>query len=206
MVPTDAIQRLRRHIEKTTPISDDEFTRLVLHFHPRSLRRGEHLYQQGAVCSVVGFIVRGCVRNYHIEEDGSEYIVNFALEEWWVADLQSFHREIPSMFNVQALERCELLVASKPQFESAIANVAAFGMFYRAKVSRAYTAASMKIVVERSETAEERYRKLVEHSPHIVDRVPQRHLASYLGIQPQSLSRIRKKLADANVGIVNIGE
>jgi len=186
-------QRLRSHIEAITPISDSEFARLTAHFQRRTLKRKEHFYRQGAVCRAVGFINKGCMRNYHLEEDGEEYIVNFAFEEWWVADLQSFYLEIPSMFNVQALEDCELLVSSKREFETAVARIAPFGEFYRAKISRAYTTSTLNIVFERSETAEERYNKLLARTPWIVDRIPQRYLASYLGIKPQSLSRIRKK-------------
>jgi CRP-like cAMP-binding protein len=189
------LDRLRAHIEELNPISDREFGQLEAYFHTRRLRKKEHLYTQGTVCRWVGFITNGCVRNYHLEEDGEEYIVNFAFENWWVADLQSFYLEIPSMFNVQALTDCELLVSSKHEFEAAVTHIPAFGEFYRTKISRAYAASNLRLVLERSETAEERYQKLLTTAPWVIERVPQRYLASFLGIKPQSLSRIRKKLS-----------
>jgi CRP/FNR family transcriptional regulator, anaerobic regulatory protein len=109
-----------------------------------------------------------------------------------VADLQSFSLEIPSMFNLQALEECDLLVSSKVEFEAAVATIPAFAAFYRAKVSRAYAASNLRLVLERSKTAEERYQQLLATAPWVIERVPQRHVASFLGIKPQSLSRVRK--------------
>lgn len=189
----DPFAFMRTHIEKLSPMTDSDFTRLRAHFQSRTLKRGEHLYRQGVPCETVGFILSGCVRSYHVREDGSEHILYFAREEWWVADLQSFWEGSDSRFNLQALERCRMLVSSKPQFEGLVATNASYGAFYRAKVGRAYSAASMKVVVERTETAEERYRQLVAANEWIVDRVPLHHLASFLGIRPQSLSRIRAK-------------
>lgn len=187
-------ESLRAHILRSAPISDAEFGRLSHLFGVRRLRKRDHLYRQGAVCDVVGFIARGCVRNYHIEEDGSEYIVNFAFEDWWVSDLQSLYHQIPSEFNVEALEPSDLLVASAGEFTTAVEQIPAFGAFYRQKIARAYTASAMRLVSDRAASAEARYAKMAAETPWIIERVPQRHLASFLGVEPQSLSRIRQRL------------
>jgi CRP-like cAMP-binding protein len=179
-------------------MTDREFGELAARFRPRTLRKRGFLYRQGQVCGVVGFVNRGCLRNFHLEEDGEEYIVNFPREDWWVADLQSFYLEIPSMFSMQALEDCDLLWTTKAEFEWVLANLAPFQTFYHAKIGRAYTANTLRIATNRSATAEERYADIVKNQPWMLDRIPQRHLASYLGIKPQSLSRIRKAFRESS--------
>jgi len=121
-----------------------------------------------------------------------------ALEEWWIGDLQSFFLKSPSAFNLQALEECTLLVCTKTEFETAMQVVPKLEEFYKQKTQIAYTT-TQKSIFERSETAEERYLKLLEASPEIVRRVPQHYLASFLGIKPQSLSRIRKKILKRSI-------
>jgi CRP-like cAMP-binding protein len=189
-------EQLMEHISRTVPISKSEFDLLTRFFHPGTLKKKEHLYRQNEVCRHIAFVNKGCLRNYHVDSKGDEQIIYFAIEDWWVADLQSVFQQIPSMFSLQALEDCDLLVSSKSQFEQAFEAVPSFEKFYRLKTQIAYTS-SQKSVVEKTETAEERYIKLLKKSPSILQRVPQRYLASYLGIKPQSLSRIRKKLSSA---------
>lgn len=187
-------EQLMKHISKTISISDKEFDTLAAFFKPRELKKKEHLYRQNEICKYIAFVNKGCLRNYHVDKKGDEQIIYFALEEWWVADLQSFFLQIPSMFNLQALENCELLVSTRTEFENAFDAVPVFEKFYRLKTQKSYTN-TQKSVVEKTETAEDRYQKLLNTSPGILQRVPQHYLASYLGIKPQSLSRIRKKIS-----------
>jgi CRP-like cAMP-binding protein len=189
-------EQLLEHISRTVPVSKSEFDLLSTFFHPTQLKKKEHLYKQNEVCRRIAFVNKGCLRNYHIDHKGDEQIIYFAVEDWWVADLQSVFQQVPSMFSLQALEDCDLLVSSKTEFEQAFAAVPVFEKFYRLKTQIAYTS-SQRSVVEKTETAEDRYIKLLTKSPSILQRVPQHYLASYLGIKPQSLSRIRKKLASA---------
>lgn len=184
---------LKEHINKSVSISNEDFERLKTFFKSFTLKKKEHLYLQNDVCKYIGFVSKGCLRNYHIDKKGDEQIIYFAMEEWWVGDLQSFYLQIPTVFNLQALEDCELLLSTKQQFEEALASVPAFDKFYKFKTQNSYSN-TQKSVVERAETAEDRYLKLLKTSPSLLQRVPQHYLASYLGIKPQSLSRIRKKL------------
>lgn len=186
-------EQLKNHIRQTISISDQEFEILSAFFQPMHLKKKDHLYKQNQICKYIAFVSKGCLRNYHIDQKGDDQIIYFAMEEWWVADLQSFFLKIPSMFNLQALEDCELLISTKTEFEDAFQAVPAFEKFYRMKTQKSYTN-TQKSVVEKTETAEDRYKKLFKTSPSLLQRVPQHYLASYLGIKPQSLSRIRKKI------------
>jgi CRP-like cAMP-binding protein len=189
-------EQLRQHINKVVSISTTEFDVLTSFFHPMHLKKKEHLYVQNEICRYIAFVNKGCLRSYHVDRKGDDQIIYFAVEDWWVADLQSFFLQIPSAFNLQALEDCELLVSSKAEFERAFEAVPPFEKFYRIKTQAAYSSAQ-KTVVGKTETAEDRYLKLLKTAPSILDRVPQHYIAAYLGIKPQSLSRIRKKISKA---------
>lgn len=190
------LEHLRQHINNFVSLSSSDFNELTSFFKPINLKKKEFLHRQNEVCRQIAFVHKGCLRNYHIDNKGDEQIIYFAVEDWWVADLQSFFLQIPSMFNLQALENCELLISSKTDFEKAFEVIPTFEKFYRLKTQTAYTK-TQHAVVEKSETAEERYLKLFKTSPSLLQRVPQHYLASYLGIKPQSLSRIRKKILNS---------
>lgn len=186
-------EHLAEHINKFIPISNNDLAVIFPFFKPFHLKKKEYLLRQNEVCRQIAFIHKGCIRNYHIDKNGNEHIIYFGIEDWWIGDMQSFFLQIPSMFNVQALEDCELLTSTKADFEGAFEALPDFEKFYRMKTQTAYTS-SQKSVVEKAETAEERYLKLFKNAPSLLQRVPQHYLASYLGIKPQSLSRIRKKI------------
>lgn len=187
---------LRQHIDNFVSLSNSDFDELTSFFKPVNLKKKEFLHRQNEVCRHIAFVHKGCLRNYHIDNKGDEQIIYFAVEDWWVADLQSFFLQIPSQFNLQALENCELLVSTKVDFEKAFEVVPDFEKFYRLKTQTAYTK-TQQAVAEKAETAEDRYLKLLKTSPSLLQRVPQHYLASYLGIKPQSLSRIRKKIMNS---------
>lgn len=186
-------EHLQQHINKLVSLPASDFDKLTDFFKPFYLEKKDFLHRQNELCRRIAFVHKGCLINYHIDSKGDEQIIYFALEDWWVADLQSLFLQIPSQFNLQALENCELLVSTKMEFEKAFEVVPAFEKFYRLKTQAAYTK-TQQAVAEKSETAEDRYIKLLKTSPSLLQRVPQHYLASYLGIKPQSLSRIRKKI------------
>ena len=159
-------QLLKEHIRKFISIPDQDLDTLTSFFTPRQLKKKDHLFRQNDQCRQLAFVNKGCLRNYHIDGHGEEQIVYFATEEWWVGDMQSFFLQIPSMFNLQALEDCELLLSTKAEFESALETIPAFEKFYRLKTQTAYTK-TQKTVVEKTQTAEERYKKLLTTSPYV---------------------------------------
>ena len=158
------------------------------------LKKKQHLFINGEIAKYVGFINRGCMRYYYIDNKGDEHIIYFAQEEWWIGDLNSFYNETPTPNNLQALEECELFLYDKESFEKIRNDVPAYDAFVKAKHAKAADARIETMMSQRSEGAEERYQKLLKSFPDIFQRVPQHYIASYLGIKPESLSRIRKKI------------
>ena len=185
---------LRNHITETDFFSDDEFEKLISYFTIVNLKKKEYFTVQGELCRYLAFVNSGCLRAFHTDNKGNEFTMYFAFLNWWTGDKTSFYSGTPSRFSVQALEDSEILQANKEKWEEALDQIPAFEKWYRVKARKSYEAAQQKLIDTQTESAEEKYLKLVKTAPEIVQRIPQHYIASYLGIKPQSLSRIRKNI------------
>ncbi|MDE3057133.1 MAG: Crp/Fnr family transcriptional regulator [Bacteroidota bacterium] len=181
------------HLYSAVQFDEKDFPALLEYFTPFYLRKKHFLFQSGNVCKYVAFVMKGCLRYFQISEQGEEHIIYFAQEGWWAGGLYSFFNGTATSFNAQALEDCELLLSDKKSFESALASFPKFSEEYRRKTQRAYTAVQERIAEAQLLSAEERYNKLMKEQPSLLQRVPQHYIASFLGITPESLSRLRKK-------------
>ena len=185
---------LRNHITETDVFSDDEFEKLISYFTIVNLKKKEYFTVQGELCRYLAFVNSGCLRAFHTDNKGNEFTMYFAFLNWWTGDKTSFYSGTPSRFSVQALEDTEILQANKEKWEEALDQIPVFEKWYRVKARKSYEAAQQKLIDTQTESAEEKYLKLVKTAPEIVQRIPQHYIASYLGIKPQSLSRIRKNI------------
>jgi CRP-like cAMP-binding protein len=185
---------LRQEVRKLVTASDEELEQLESYFQTTRLKRREYFYQAGRVARAIGFVNKGCLRCYSLDANGDEHILYFAFEGWWIGDIESMHSGLATQFYVEAIEPCEILAASNNSFLAACSELPFFNEFFKLKTQRAYVASSKKLIDTKRLTAEEKYQNLLKTQPQVAQRVPQLHIASYLGIRPQSLSRIRKKL------------
>ena len=188
--------RLKKHLQSVVHFANEEMESLVPYMEIYYLKKKDHLFRQGEIDRYVGFVNKGCLRYYYMDEKGHEHILYFALEEWWIGDLNSFYLNEPTPNSLQALEDCELFLFSLHSFESARKQIPAFNDFITIKHRKAYTSSQQRSFESKVETAEEKYRKLLASSPDIFQRIPQHYIAAYLGIAPESLSRIRKKISN----------
>lgn len=161
-------------------------------FLPKKLRKRQYLLQEGDVCKYIAFVEKGILRSYTVDEKGSEHIVQFAFEGWWIGDMYSFITGEPSEYNIDALENCELLLLSKQAEEQLFEQVPKMERFFRLLIQNHLIATQRRLMSTLSRPAEERYNELVASCPTIPQRVPQHMMASFLGITPETLSRIRK--------------
>jgi CRP-like cAMP-binding protein len=185
---------LRSHIEKRVHLSDEEFEVISKFFIPKKLRKKQFLLHEGEVCKNIGFVNSGCLREYTIDTKGSEHIIQFAIEDWWISDPNSFLSGLPSTYNIDALEDSEVLLLEKSARNKLLDACPKMERFFRILIEANFVATQRRITESLSTSAEERYLKFVETYPKLIEQVSQNHIASYLGITPQSLSRIRKEL------------
>ena len=129
-----------------------------------------------------------------MDEHSKETILNFALEDYWIGDLESFINRKPSIYYVQALEQCELLLISRDNFQRANKELPKFKVFHDNKVQRNHYAALKRLSIAKSATPEEKYISLMKDQPNLFRRIPLHYIAAYLGIEPESLSRLRKRI------------
>lgn len=161
----------------------------------RKIRRRQYILQEGDICRHYTFVNKGCLRLYYVDFNGVEHILQFAPEDWWIADIGSFYSETPTKLYIDALEPTEILQIGKPDLIEAFVNYPSFDRVFRVMIENAFVAMQKRVLQNISSTAEERYLTFVESYPNLVSRIPQTQIASYIGITPEFLSKIRKNLS-----------
>lgn len=184
-------KNLRQHITLTT----DEFDRVKRYFVPKKLRRKQFMLEASDVCTRMAFVSKGALFSYSTSEKGSVNVVQFAFESWWMADLYSFFTEEPSKLNIEALEDSELLLLKADRLQPLLADVPAMETYLRILYQNAYVALQRRLEETIGLTAEQRYLRFMERDGRLLLRVPQHMIASYLGVTPETLSRIRKQVS-----------
>lgn len=185
---------LRKHIEQRVHLTKEEFDIISKFFIQKKLRKNQFLLNEGDICTHIGFVNSGCLREYSIDNKGAEHIIQFAIEDWWVADLSSFLSGLPAKYNIDALQDSEILLLEKSARDELLDKCPKMERFFRLLIEANHIATQQRITDSLSAPAEERYLKFIKTYPKLFEIVPQNQIASYLGITPQSLSRIRKEL------------
>jgi CRP-like cAMP-binding protein len=187
---------LRAYINKVTfsTISDEEFRFFEEAFSIKKVKKRQFLLHEGSICRYMAFIVKGAMRQYTIDEKGIEHIVRFGIEEWWMSDRESFLSLTPSRYNIEALEDCDLLVSTNEKLTSLRNHSQLFAKLGQILDEKSYIASQKRIEMTISYSAEEKLLFLMENSPQFIHRFPQNMLASYLGLTPETFSRVRKQL------------
>ena len=187
---------LFRHISKKVTLTESDKDYLKRIFIPKKLRKRQYLLQEGEVCRYLTYVNKGCLRLYTISEDGKEQIAQFAIEDWWMGEMFSFLTGEPSMYSIEALEDSELMLMDKKGEDLILKHVPAFERFLRITLENNYIANQRRIYNLMHKNAEEKYIDFVHRYPKILQRVPLHMVASYLGVTPETLSRIRKQLLE----------
>jgi len=175
-------------------LSDKECARLVPLFESLEVKKNKHLFQEGDIAKYVYFIEKGCLRQYYINNNGEERTIYFKVEDEWASELVSFLDNAPTELNLQALEDSKLQIINQKNWIYAVTQIRSFTMgFIRAQQDTNYML-KKRLAEATVETPEEKYLRFIKEEPLLLQRIPLYHIASYLAMTPETLSRIRKKI------------
>ncbi|RXM50547.1 MULTISPECIES: Crp/Fnr family transcriptional regulator [unclassified Chryseobacterium] len=155
-----------------------------------------HLLREGEICQFEGFIKQGCVRTYYLDENGFEVTLLFAVEDWWITDIDSFNNKTPSKIFIEALEDTEIYMLNPETKEELMQKVPKFERAFRLMMQRYVVTLQNRLVNTISQPATDRYLEFIRVYPSIPQRVAQYYIASYLGVSKEFVSTIRKRLAN----------
>lgn len=174
-------------------LAPDELAILESLFVHKRFRKHQYILQEGEVATHDNFIIKGLSRTYRVDEKGQEHILRFTPEDWWTGDLASFLSGKPSIYNVDCLEDTEVLRITYADLETLFERVPKMNKYFRLLYQRSIISYNLRLLSNLSKSASDRYEEFVKRYPDIDQRVPNHQVASYLGITPQSLSRIRSQ-------------
>jgi CRP-like cAMP-binding protein len=184
--------KLIYYIKKWVNITEEEENTVLSAFEPTLIKKKKDLLVPGEVCKYIYFITNGCMRSYFVDAKGVEHIYQIRLDNNWITDLESFFSQRPSKYYIEALEDTRLLRLSFDGLENLYNEVLGLERYFRILFQKAYINALERLNATMWESAVERYNDLLSEHKDIFQRVPLVYIASYLGITPESLSRIRK--------------
>lgn len=175
------------------PLTSEEETLIRATFQPKKLRKKQYFLQEGDVCKHVGFIVKGAMRQYSVDDKGVEHIVHLYIENYWAGDRESSIMLTPSNYNIDAWEDTEMLIITRAEMLDLMEKIPALVKMIRLMDERNAIANQRRLSSTISNTAEKRYEEFADNHPQFIQRFPQHIIASYLGITKETLSRIRKQ-------------
>ncbi len=176
-----------------SPLTSEDQALIVATFQPKKLRKKQYFLQEGDVCKYAGFIVKGAMRQYSVDDNGVEHIVHLFIENYWANDRESSTMLTPSVYNIDAWEDTELLIITRAEMLDLMDKIPAIAQMIRLMDERNAIINQRRLSSTISNTAEKRYEEFATHHQQFIQRFPQHLIASYLGITKETLSRIRKQ-------------
>jgi CRP-like cAMP-binding protein len=183
-------QMFRQQIETIVSLTDEEFDYVMSYFTPRQLRKHQFLVQEGDLVQYNYFIVQGLTKSFYTDETGREHIVHFAMDNNWVTDAQAFHLQKKSSLNIYCLEKSEVLAISYDNIEKLCAGIEKMQYYFRKKSTEENILLQRRIQCLITNNAVNRYHDLASNYPALIQRVPKKMIASYLGVSRETLSRL----------------
>lgn len=179
--------------KEKVPLTGEEEDEIKPYLTLKKLRKKQYLLQEGDICKSMAFVSKGLLREYLVD-DGGEHIIQFALEGWTIADLLSCLTAEPATYNIDAVEDSELILISKSAHEELLKKQPKYETYIRLLITNAYIALQRRLTSFITAPVGDQYSAFTRMYPDIVQRVPQHMIASYMGLTPETLSRVRKKL------------
>ncbi len=189
------LNKLFTHFENYLPLDDVEKKEVSERLIERNIKRRQFILQEGDVCRHYTFVIFGCFKMYGVDKNGTDHIIQFASENEWIAEIGSFYSNKPSRLYIEALEPSMVLQIEKSNLLYLYTNFPKFDRNFRVIMENKLIDLENRMLQNISVTAEERYQIFLEYYPHLANRIPNTQIASYLGITPEFLSKIRNNIA-----------
>ncbi|WP_350286824.1 Crp/Fnr family transcriptional regulator [uncultured Croceitalea sp.] len=187
-------QEILNHIEEVIELTESEKERFTSILIQKKLRKRQFLIQEGDTVKYEYFVASGCLKAYEVDDNGDEHIIQFAKENWWISDFKAFFEEGKATLNIDCIEASVVYGIEKQDLESLFIDVPKFDRFFRIKLTSAFLALQNRILSSLDKSNGERYIDFQTAYPNLEQRIPNYMIANYLGMKPESLSRIRKSL------------
>lgn len=184
--------KLLYYFRKWTDVSQADEALILSAFEPFEIKRKQELLVAEQVCNDLYFITKGCMRSFYIDSKGVEQIYQIRMDNNWISDLESFFSHNPSKYYIQALEDTSMLRISNKRLEQLLLQIPSLERYFRILFQKAYINALDRLNSTMRDTALDRYNTLLKEHPEVFKRVPLIYIASYLGVTPESISRIRR--------------
>ncbi len=185
--------QLGAHIERYVTVSDEEYPQIATYFISQRLRKKEHVQHAGETCNRLYFVAKGCMRGYFVDEAGVEKTLQLALEGWWMTDFQAFFQQRTTDNYYQAVEPCDVLSITHANYQRLLSAHPVMERYFRQMYEIAYGAMIYRVKYQFTYSKEEVFFHFRERYPDFVNRVPQYVLATFLGLTPEYLSKLRAK-------------
>lgn len=187
-----AYELILKNVSKHIDLSKEEIDYFTSHLTMKELPKKTLLLKEGQVCKKLSYVHSGALRAYHIDKEGKESTIMFAVADWWVTDMYCFLNAKPAMMYIEAIEDSCIFQISKESLEKLYVTIPKFERYFRILMQNAYTREQLRVIENLSLPAKDRYDNFLSKYPHIAKVVTQKQIASYLGITPEFLSAVRK--------------
>ncbi len=181
------LQNISKHIQLTKDEAE-YFTSLL---KEKAFKKKQFYLQENEICLHSVFVINGCLRGYTIDENGFEHILQFAPADWWIADMYSLISQKPGNLNIDAIEDTNVLLLSRSDEEKLFINVPKFERFFRIITENSLVSSRQRLLDNMSLTAQQRYAAFCHHYPMLIEHLPQKLVASYIGVTPEFLSKVK---------------
>jgi CRP-like cAMP-binding protein len=188
-------QEIIAYFEQYLPLSQSEKEAIQTKFRYQSIKRREFILEAGNICRYYTFIVSGCFRMFGMDKNGNEHNIQFAAENDWIMDIGSFHTQKRSELNLKAMESSVILQVQQEDLYFLYLNIPKLDRIFKVIIENKYVELQNHVLQNISSTAQQRYLSFLDQYPHLTNRIPNAQIASYLGITPEFLSKVRKDLA-----------